>query len=120
MRARWRRGSARGARSTPRRARRWRARTATTSPACACTTAPTAPPAWAVFADPAASTTAGAPAAFDKYKALSAPDKDKARTAAYSSGQLSSALAALGPVTVVDPKYADTVHELLRWIEETE
>jgi hypothetical protein len=33
---------------------------------------------------------------------------------------LSSALAALGPKNSADPKYADDVHSILRWIEETE
>jgi hypothetical protein len=33
---------------------------------------------------------------------------------------LQKALAALGPVNAIDPKYADAVHGILRWIEETE
>ncbi|GAA1383282.1 hypothetical protein GCM10009661_62730 [Catellatospora chokoriensis] len=78
------------------------------------------PPVFAVFANPVAATPAGAPAAFDAYKALAADDKEKALKWAHSTGRLKLVLAALGPVRAAEPKYADIVHGILRWIEETE
>jgi Domain of unknown function (DUF4157) len=78
------------------------------------------PPAFNMFEEPSAATAAGAPAAFDAYLKLGSGDKEKARSWSYGTGNLQKALAALGPVNAADPKYADAVHGILRWIEETE
>jgi len=82
--------------------------------------APPKPPAFNVFEEPSAATAAGAPAAFDAYIKLSSGDQEKARSWSHGTGALQKALAALGPVNAIDPKYADAVHGILRWIEETE
>ncbi len=90
------------------------------APVPGATTNPQPPPlSMRVFDDPSAWTAAGAPAAFDKYIALAPTTKAFARSSGFASGGLSKALQALGPSNSEDPKYADTVHDILRWIEET-
>src|SRR5262249_8147640 len=77
------------------------------------------PPPQSCFEDPSAATPAGAPAAFDKFIALSPNGRKTVLAITYRSGSLSRALAALG-LRSREPKYADAVREILRWIEETE
>jgi hypothetical protein len=78
------------------------------------------PPVFNVFEVPSAATPAGAKAAFDKYLLLTPGDQETARRWSHSTGALQKALAALGPTDSADPKYAGAVHDILRWIEETE
>ena len=81
---------------------------------------PSAPPVFNVFEVPSAATPAGAKTAFDKYLLLSPADQESARRWSHSTGALQKSLAALGPTDSADPKYATAVHDILRWIEETE
>ena len=78
------------------------------------------PPVFNVFEVPSAATPAGAKAAFDKYLLLTPGDQETARRWSHGTGALQKALAALGPTDSADPKYAGAVHDILRWIEETE
>lgn len=77
------------------------------------------PPPQQCFEDPTAWTSAGAPAGFDKYIALSPSVRQTVLRITYRSGALSKALAALG-LRSREPKYADIVRDILRWIEEQE
>jgi uncharacterized protein DUF4157 len=69
-----------------------------------------------VFEDPAAQTSAGAPAAFTKYKALASNVRKLAFDISYPNGNLAKALSALKTAGALDT-YADEVAELLRWTE---
>jgi Domain of unknown function (DUF4157) len=82
-------------------------------------TGPPGPPPSSCFEDPSAQTAAGAPAGFDKFKALSPSEQQTVLSITYASGALGKALAALG-LKSRDPKYQDTVRNILRWIEESE
>ena len=82
--------------------------------------ASSAPPVFNIFEEPSATTAAGAKAAFDKYLLLSPGDQERARRWSHGTGALQKVLAALGPTDAADPKYSAAVHDILRWIEETE
>ena len=83
------------------------------------TVPPGTPPPWGCFENSATWTAAGAPKEFDKFLALSLPEREQVLVKTYASGALSKSLAALG-LNARLPKYADVVREILRWIEENE
>jgi hypothetical protein len=73
-----------------------------------------------VFESPTAWDPVSAPDAFRDYGLLKADEKKMAFEISYPNGNLSKALAALGSTNAADDKYAASVRELLRWVEETE
>lgn len=89
------------------------------APAPPASVAPGAP-AFNVFEVAKLNSAAAAMAAFDAYLKLNPNDQKKAVSWSYSTGKLQKALALLGPSISADPKYADAIRDILRWIEETE
>ena len=92
----------------------------TVAPPAGAPVVPSTPPVFNVFEEPSAATPAGAKVALDKYLLLDASDQRTARRWSLGTGALQKVLAALGPAEAANPKYATVVHDILRWIEETE
>ncbi len=91
----------------------------TTSPAPAGPYWQTPKPPLLIFEAQSAQTSAGAPAVFDACRKLSPAEKEVAQSYSYRTGALPKALAALGPYNAQN-KYADTVQEITRWVQEFE